>query len=161
MYATRSSNVGVMLGLAMFLIAGVLAFAMLGSAANVAVTTNSHAALKHSTDAYRARLAVFNCDPRYLQVFVSDGHSPKSHGKWLFVCPNTSATLCAGMIVGTTPLNTGSYPELTSFVSTCQHWTVDVPARDGYVSAPAKLITDAWMVILTLKEEKEENNAVD
>jgi len=121
----------------------------------VRVVTNSHAALVHGRDAYRARLAVFNCDPRLLQVFIHDDELlypiPASAGKWLFVCPNTSETMCAGMVVGRTVSDSGSYPEFTAFVSTCQHWLVDVPLRDGYVSAPAVLLKDAWMTILTME----------
>ena len=150
------------------LLAGLGALALLGSAQTttlpavhqqVNVHTNSHAVERHGTDAYRARLAVFNCDPKYLQMFVHDStlNNPASQGKWLFVCPNTSGHQCAGMIVGTTAQSDGSYPEFTAYVSTCEYWTCTVPTRDGYIWAPAAVIKDAWTALLAA-EVCDENN---
>jgi len=146
----------------MALLAGLAALVMLGSvlpetAAPVAnqveipeeilVRPNAHAEIRHGLDALKVRLAVYNCDPRYIQVFVSDGVNPKSIGKWLFVCPDSSVQLCAGMIIGTTPGGDGVYEEFSAYVKTCDEWLVRTPATGGFIPAPVAIVKKALVLI--------------
>jgi len=133
--------------------AGLTMLTVFSQATEVVVTTNTHAIERHGRDALRARLAVFNCDPRSLQIWGHDEMqaNPASVGKWLIVCPNSTLTQCAGMIVGTTPGQDGAYPEYTAFVSSCEYWTVTVPVRDGYISAPAMIVRKALTALLVME----------
>jgi len=147
---------------AMALLAGLAALALLGSAQaeittsvvgqvkvpeEVLVRPNAHAEIRHGLDALKVRLAVYNCDPRYIQVFVSDGVNPKSIGKWLFVCPDSSVQLCAGMIIGTTPGEDGVHEEFSAYVKTCDEWLVRTPTTGGFIPAPVAIVKKALVLI--------------
>jgi len=158
------------------LLAGLGALALLDSAqAETATTTvsrvamprevpvrpNAHAEIRHGLDALKVRLAVYNCDPRYIQVFVSDGANPKSIGKWLFVCPDSSVRLCAGMIVGTTPGEDGVYEEFSAYVKTCDGWLVRIPATHGFVPAPVAIVKKVLVLISSWEVGNGNNQSQD
>lgn len=87
-----------------------------------------HAETRHGSDALRARIAIRQCRPEDLQVWFS-----VTRQQWMFVCPDDTHTLCAGMIVRVANTGTG-YVEVTAFVASCQYWQ-GVVARDRYTTA--------------------------
>lgn len=120
----------------------------------VQVQVGQHAVDQHAKDALRSRLAVFNCNLAYLEVLVHDPivDNPASRGKLLFVCPDTTAVMCAGMVVGDTALINGAYPEITAFVSTCGYWLSTVPPRDGYTRAEVVAVEKALLGLTAMRE---------
>jgi len=165
-----------LLMLVMALLAGLAALVLLSSAQTatttpvvgqvevpeeVLVRPNTHAEIRHGLDALKVRLAVYNCDPRYIQVFVSDGANPKSIGKWLFVCPDSSVKLCAGMIVGMTPGEDGVHEEFSAYVKTCDDWLVRVPIRDGFMPAPVAIVKKALVLISSWEVGNADNQSQD
>lgn len=123
----------------------------------IQIQVGQHAVDGHARDALRSRLAVFHCNPAYLQVLVHDPitDNPVSREKWLFVCPNTAATLCAGMVVGNAILADGTYPEITAFVSTCRYWLITVPQRDGYTRAETVAVGKALQGLIAMWEAEQ------